>query len=115
MNAQTSHSPLCTPRDYAAAILAEVSRERRNLLLEACPEPWRSLVREHVESAFARIAAYRQHKARRAKAAKEPPVPAPRRDDTSFRISDFTQSSPEVGRARLAELRAIIGHKEHRA
>lgn len=114
MNAQVSYPPLCSPRDYAAAILAETSRERRSQLLAACPEEWRQLVREHVESAFARVKAYRQHKAGRAEAAREPPPPAPRREDTSFRISDFQKSSPEVGRARLAELRAAIGHQEPR-
>lgn len=42
-----------TPRAHAALILAEPSRERRQALLEACPEPWRDLVRTHVENAFA--------------------------------------------------------------
>lgn len=108
MTTQTSHSPLRTPRDHAAAILAEPSRERRNQLLAQCPEHWRELVREHVASAFARVQQYRQHKAERAKAAKQPPTPAPRREDTSFRISDHKKSAPEVGHAHLAELRARL-------
>ena len=69
MNAQASHPPLRSPRDWAAAILAEPSRERRNQLLDACPGHWRELVREHVQSAFARVAQYRQHKTARAEAA----------------------------------------------
>lgn len=110
MNAQASHPPR-SPRDWAAAILAEPSREHRNQLLTQCPAPWRELVREHVQSAFARVQQYRQHKTARAEAAKERPPAAPRRDDTRFRISDFPKSAPEVGRARLAELRATL-HKE---
>ncbi|MCM2318081.1 MAG: hypothetical protein NDI93_01985 [Pseudomonas sp.] len=112
MTTKPAHSPLCSPRDHAAAILAEPSRERRNQLLQACPEHWRELVREHVQSAFARVKQYRQHKTERVAAAKQRPTPAPRRDDTSFRISDFQKSAPEVGRARLAELRASL-HQEH--
>ncbi|MNZ68675.1 hypothetical protein D3C78_869450 [compost metagenome] len=108
MTTKTAHSPLCSPRDYAAAILAEPSRERRNQLLEACPAHWREMVREHVQSAFARVKQYRQHKTERVAAAKQPPQPAPRRDDTAFRISDFKKSAPEVGHAHLAELRARI-------
>lgn len=108
MTTKTAYSPLRTPRDYAAAILAEASRERRNQLLAACPEQWRELVREHVQSAFARVKQYRQHKTERVEAAKQPPTPAPRRDDTTFRISDFKKSAPEVGHAHLAELRARI-------
>lgn len=109
MNAQAPHSPLRSPRDYAAAILAEPSRERRNQLLARCPEHWRDMVREYVASAFARVQQYRQHKVARTEAAKQPPTAAPRREDTSFRISDFRKSSPEVGRERLAELRATLG------
>ncbi len=108
MNASILHPPR-SPRDWAAAILAEPSRERRNQLLAQCPAPWRELVREHVASAFARVQQYRQHKVARAEAARQPPQPAPRREDTSFRISDFPKSAPEVGRARLAELRAHLG------
>jgi hypothetical protein len=110
MNAQASHPPR-SPRDWASAILAEPSRERRNQLLTRCPEHWRELVREHVASAFARVQQYRQHKASRAEAAQQRPPAAPRREDTQFRISDFPKSAPEVGRARLAELRASL-HKE---
>lgn len=110
MNAQASHPPR-SPRDWAAAILAEPSRERRNQLLASCPEHWRDMVREHVASAFARVQQYRQHKVARTEAAKQPPPATPRREDTSFRISDFPKSAPEVGRARLAELRATL-HKE---
>ncbi|HCE7459117.1 TPA: hypothetical protein NHQ23_006591, partial [Pseudomonas aeruginosa] len=46
--------PPRSPCDYAAAILAEPSRERRNALLEACPVNWQPLVRAHVEDAFAK-------------------------------------------------------------
>lgn len=111
MNAQASPSSLRSPRDWAAAILAEPSRERRNQLLASCPGHWRDMVREHVASAFAKVQKYRQHKVARAEAAKQAPQAAPRRDNTSFRISDFPKSAPEVGRVRLAELRATL-HKE---
>ena len=47
------NQPPKPPRAYAALILAEPSRERRQALLTACPEPWRDLVRAHVENAFA--------------------------------------------------------------
>lgn len=108
MTTQTAHPPLRTPRDHAAAILAEPSRERRNQLLAACPEQWRELVREHVQSAFARVQQYRQHRTERALAAKERPPAAPRREDPTFRISDHKKSAPEVGHAHLAELRARL-------
>lgn len=109
MQTTTQHSPLCSPRDYAAAILAEPSRERRNQLLERCPEHWREMVREHVQSAFSQVKQYRQHKTERAQAAKQPPQPAPRREAPFARISDIKTSAPEVGRERLAELRALVG------
>lgn len=112
MTIQTAHPPLRSPRDYAVAILAEPSRERRNQLLATCPELWRDLVREHVQSAFGRVKAYRQHKTSRSEAAREPPPAAPRREDTTFRISDFTKSVPEVGNAHLSALRAAMAHPE---
>lgn len=108
MNAQASHPPR-SPRDWAAAILAEPSRERRNQLLARCPAHWRDMVREHVASAFARVQQYRQHKIARTESARQRPPAAPRREDTSFRVSDFPKSAPEIGRARLAELRATLG------
>lgn len=108
MKSRTATQPPRSPRDHAAAILAEPSRERRNQLLGACPEPWRELVREHVQSAFARVQQYRQHRSERARAAKERPPAAPRREDTTFRISDHKKSAPEVGHAHLAELRARL-------
>ena len=98
-----------TPRGYAAAILAEPSREQRAQMLEAVPAEWREFVREHVQAGFARIKAYRQHQAGRAEQARQKPPAAPRRDARLPRISDFKQSAPEVGNARLAELRASIG------
>jgi len=112
MTIPTAHPPLRSPRDYCVAILAEPSRERRNQLLAQCPEHWRELVRENVQSAFARIKAYRQYQDRRDEAAKEPPPPAPRREDTTFRVSDFTKSTPEVGSAHLSALRAAVARPE---
>ncbi|WP_147172631.1 hypothetical protein [Pseudomonas sp. SJZ079] len=106
MNTQAPHPPR-SPRDYAAAILAEPMRERRAQLLEACPAHWRSTVREHVESAFGKIAAYRQHQASRAQLAREKPPAAPRREATN-RANHHKKSTPEVGNQHLAELRASI-------
>jgi hypothetical protein len=107
MNTQAPHPPR-SPRDHAAAILAEPSRERRTQMLEACPAHWRDQVREHVESAFAKIAAYRQHKAGRAQLAREKPPAAPRREAMN-RVTHQKKSKPEVGNRHLAALRAAIG------
>lgn len=106
MNTQAPHPPR-SPRDHAAAILAEPSRECRAQLLEACPEQWRDQVREYVESAFGKIAAYRQHKAGRAQLAREKPPAAPRREATN-RVTHHKKSKPEVGNQHLAALRASI-------
>ncbi|HII2927609.1 TPA: hypothetical protein ACY17M_006181, partial [Pseudomonas aeruginosa] len=61
--------PPRSPRDYAAAILAEPSRERR------------------VEDAFAKVKAYRQMMDNRAESIRRGPPPAPRVTDTDFSIS----------------------------
>lgn len=93
------------PRDYAAAILAESSRERRKQLLERCPAEWRDQVREHVEANFDRVRAYRQHREERCKAAHQRPEAARRRTDPPAPIID-NRSEPEVGNRHLAALRA---------
>lgn len=100
--------PLCHPRDYAAAILAEHVRERRAQLLEACPEHWRDLVREYVERGFASLQAYRKHREGRQQLAKQKPPAAPRREGFTS-VINHKSSAPEVGNQRLAELRALIG------
>ncbi|CDM42405.1 hypothetical protein [Ectopseudomonas oleovorans] len=110
MDTQTPHPPR-SPRDYAAAILAEPSRERRNALLEACPAEWRDLVREHVQAAFAKVKAYRDHKAGRAQLARQKPPAAPRRD-ALHKPSNYTRSAPEVGNAHLSALRAAVAHPQ---
>ncbi|MDO9625159.1 MAG: hypothetical protein Q7J46_14345 [Pseudomonas sp.] len=96
------------PRDYAAAILAEPLRKRRAELLQLCPAHWRDQVREHVQSAFAKIAAYRQHQAGRAHLARERPPAAPRREATSS-ITHHKNSELDVGNKHLAGLRAVLG------
>ena len=106
MNTQAPHPPR-SPRDYAAAILAEPLRERRAQLLEACPVHWRDTVREHVESAFGKLQAYRKHREGRAQAAREKPPAAPRREVTN-RVNNHTKSQPEVGNKHLADLRAAL-------
>lgn len=106
MKTQTPHPPR-SPRDYAAAILAEPSRERRNALLEACPADWRELVREHVQSAFPKVKAYRDHRAGRAAQARQKPPAAPRREATP-NITNHSKSVPEVGNAHLSALRAAV-------
>lgn len=96
------------PRDYAAAILAEPSLERRKLLMERCPAEWRERVEEYVKSAFAKVAAYRRHKAGREEQARTKPPAAPRRD-AIHKPQPVTRSAPEVGNAAIAKLRAAIG------
>jgi len=110
MKTQAPHK-LTTARDYAAAMLAEPSLERRKIILERCPAAWRPLVEEHVKSAFPKVVAYRKHQSGRAEQVRQKPPAAPRRDASLPRISDFKQSSPEVGNARLAELRAALGKR----
>lgn len=106
MNTQAPHPPR-SPRDHAAAILAEPARERRAQLLEACPAHWRDTVREHVESAFGKLQAYRKHREGRAQSAREKPFAAPRREVTN-RVDNHKKSKPEVGNRHLAALRAAI-------
>ncbi|MCP8465211.1 hypothetical protein NK553_14760 [Pseudomonas sp. ZM23] len=107
--------PPRSPRDYAAAILAEGCRERRNALLDACPADWRPLVRTHVEDAFAKIKAYRELMDRRAESMRRGPEPAPRVTDTDYRISNFTKSAPEVGNGHLSAIRAALASEASNA
>ncbi|RUI34563.1 hypothetical protein [Pseudomonas aeruginosa] len=109
MNSFSNSHPPRSPRDYAATILAEPCRERRNALLDACPAHWRDLVRQHVEDAFAKVKAYRQMMDRRTESIRRGPPPAPRVTDTDFRLSNFKKSAPEVGNAHLAAIRAALG------
>lgn len=109
MNTPPIHHAPTSPRDYAAMVLAEPSLERRRSLMERCPEHWRELVGEHVKTGYSRIKAYRQFISGRRQSMAEGPQPAPRRDDTSFRISDFKKSAPEVGNRELNKLKALVG------
>ncbi|MDF3931379.1 hypothetical protein [Pseudomonas citronellolis] len=113
MSAQPIHHAPTSPRDYAAMVLAEPNLERRRLLMERCPEHWRELVGEHVKTGYSRIQAYRQYLTGQRRAMAEGPKPAPRREDTSFRISDFDakKSAPEKGNQELAKLKALVGGK----
>ncbi|MCY1289760.1 hypothetical protein D9M70_388650 [compost metagenome] len=104
----SAHHPLRSPRDYAAAILAEPERERRASLLERCPAEWRDQVRSHVETAFQKIKAYREFIQGRRRLATQKPPAAPRREDTPD-IVNHPRSAPEVGNAHLANLRALVG------
>jgi len=97
-----------SPRDYAAAILAEPSLDRRQLLMGRCPAEWRSQVEEHVRSAFAKVTAYRQHMAGRAEQAREKPPAAQRRDATP-KPRRVRKSAPEIGNAAIAKLRNAVG------
>lgn len=95
------------PRDYAAAILVEPSRERRAAMLERCPPEMRDLVEEHVRNAFAKIQSYRQYIQGKRTAAHQKPPAAPRREDMP-NVLDHRKSAPEVGNGHLAKLRASI-------
>ncbi len=44
------------PRQYAAEIINEPSRDKRREMLERVPEEYRELTRKHVEIAFERRA-----------------------------------------------------------
>lgn len=96
------------PRDYAAAILAEPSLERRKSLMERCPAGWRERVEEYVNSAFPKVAAYRRHIAGRQEQARKKP-PAAQRRDASPKPRQVSKSAPNVGNAAIAKLRAAVG------
>ncbi len=102
-------SKLTSPRAYAAAVLAEATLDRRQWLMERCPPDWRAQVEEHVKSAFPKVAAYRRHRAGREEQAREKPPAAPRRDAIWKKGPPPKCSTPEVGNAALAKLRAAIG------
>ncbi|MDA8483610.1 hypothetical protein NNO07_11050 [Pseudomonas resinovorans] len=104
----SAHHPLRSPRDYAAAILAEPMREERNRLLERCPEEWRDRVKDYVETSFQKLKAYREYIQGRRRLAEQKPPAAPRREE-KHDIVNHPRSAPEVGNARLAELRALVG------
>ena len=97
------------PRDYAAAILAEPSLERRKSLMERCPAAWRERVEEYVRSYFPKVSAYRQHMSGRKAQAREKPPAAPRRDAIWKKGPPPKRSAPDVGNAAIAKLRAAVG------
>jgi LmbE family N-acetylglucosaminyl deacetylase len=100
-------------RDYAQAIVdaqGDVARQRE--IFTACPQEWRALARELAKSAIdqaeQRSAQLVAHRSLMRNAAKRDPAPlVPTRS-----VFTLTKSSPEVGRARLAELRAALGQQE---
>ncbi|WP_300656254.1 hypothetical protein [Pseudomonas sp.] len=112
-NQTASTRPLRHARHYAQAIVdahGDVARQRE--IFAACPEHWRAQVRELAKSAIAlaeqRTAQLVAHRNLMRRAAARDPAPlVPTR-----RVTTLTKSSPEVGRARLAELRAAIGKQE---
>lgn len=112
-NQTASTRPLRRPRDYAQAIVdahGDVARQRE--IFQACPQEWRSQARELAKSAIAqaeqRTAQLVAHRSLMRRAAERDPAPlVPTR-----KVTTLTRSSPEVGRARLAELRAAIGKQE---
>lgn len=101
------------PRDYAQAIVdaqGDVARQRE--IFAACPQEWRAQARELAKSAIAlaeqRTQQLVEHRQLMRGAAKRDPAPlVPTRS-----VTTLTKSSPEVGRARLAELRAALGQQE---
>lgn len=109
MDKQPIHHAPRSAREYSALVLAEPDLQRRRSLMERCPDVWRSLVSDYVTEGYARIKAYRDYMQGRHKAMAAGPQPAPRREDTSFRISDFKKSAPEVGNRELAKLKALVG------
>lgn len=98
-----------SPRDYASQILAESSLEKRRALLDRCPAEWRGVVEDHVKSAFAKVAAYRQHQAGRVEQSQQRPEAAPRRDAVHKKGPPPARSAPEVGNRAINSLRAVIG------
>ncbi|MDF3840467.1 hypothetical protein P3W55_01950 [Pseudomonas citronellolis] len=112
MNAQPIYHAPTSPREYAALVLAEPNLERRRDLMARCPEHWRELVSEHVKTGYSRIQSYRAFISGRRQSMAAGPQPAPRREDTSFRISDFKKSAPEKGNQELAKLKALVGGRD---
>lgn len=100
-------------RDYAQAIVdaqGDVARQRD--IFAACPQEWRAQARELAKSAMAqaeqRAAKLVEHRNMLRRAAASDPAPlVPTRS-----VFTLTKSAPEVGRARLAELRAALGKQE---
>ncbi len=97
------------PRDYAALIVeaaGNVARQRE--IFESCPQAMRAQVRDLAKRALAQAEKVLEHKRLIRRAAERDPAPLiPTR-----RISELKKSSPEVGRQRLAELRAALGQQE---
>lgn len=116
MDIEARKRPLVHARDYAQAIVdayPDVALQRE--IFARCPMELRPIARSMAKDAIARLEARtRAIKANRElhrQAAAADPAPL----KPTQRISDLTKSSPEVGRARLAELRAALGHKEQHA
>ena len=104
---QTTALTYQSPQDYASAILAEPSRDRRNKILEQCPDQWRDQVRSAVETVFRKARSYRSHlEDRRLAARQNPAVIAQQKSKNNSR------SSSDVGNQHLAVLRAAVRNQE---
>ncbi|HWH86337.1 MAG TPA: hypothetical protein VNV36_06150 [Pseudomonas sp.] len=92
---------LTSPRAYACAILKAPDEQRRQMLLQACPEHWRALVASHLATA--------------ALTAKPIKKPAPSRPASKPPVTvDYIPPPPRstaraVGREYLSQLHAAIG------
>ncbi|WP_346841228.1 hypothetical protein RAL92_25955 [Metapseudomonas otitidis] len=102
------HPSFRSPRDYAAAILAEPSKEGRVQLLERCPAHWREQVETHVRDAWGRLQAFQKYRKARHEAARQKPPSAPRQGVLNS-VTNHTRSAPEVGNRYLSALRALVG------
>lgn len=113
MKKQAPTRPLRHARDFAQAIVdAYGDVERQREIFTACPVELRGLARELAKDGLAkaeqRAKQLIEHREMQRRAAARDPAPLiPTR-----RISDLRPSAPEVGRARLAELRAALANKE---
>lgn len=113
MDIEAPKRPLRHARQFAQAIVdayPDVARQRE--IFERCPIDLRPIARTMAKEGIARIqarldAVQANRELHRKAAAADPAPLKPIR-----RISDIKQSRPEVGRTRLAELRAAIGQKE---
>ncbi len=105
--------PLRHARDFAQAIVdAYGDVERQREIFTKCPVELRGLARELAKTGLAkaeqRAKQLIEHREMHRRAAARDPAPLiPTR-----RISSLRPSAPEVGRARLAELRAALANKE---
>lgn len=104
MKTQPSALALTSPRAYACAILKAPDDQRRQALMQACPEHWRGLVNSHLASAAMSQPSIRQR-------------PAPRTVPAAPVTVDYTPLPPRstsraLGREYLAQLHAAVHTSE---